>query len=224
MRVSLRCSRRGWRASVNGNRDSLAGSRTDPPVSNDAAGLGPGSRVIALATGCGMHQERLCAWPISGDRRDHTTRGAVKPPFHDAPCHRTSRSPIRDKIELLAIRQEILARVCPAQEAAANDLETQEFSPRASQVGIRLRLGGALRWTAGLVSFVEPYAGSRRRPIPFRRTPRSQLPRWDFMTSVPQKFLPVRACWVIAELSHLPSPLFVSLLRRQRLQEVTHVM
>ena len=145
-----------------------------------------------------MHQERLCAWPISGDRRDHSTRRAVKPPSHDAPCHRTSRSPIRDKFELLAIRQEILARVCPAQEAAANDLETQEFSPRASQVGIRLRLGGALRWTAGLVSFVEPYAGSRRRPISIRRTPRSQLPRWDLSTNVPQKFLPARECWVVA--------------------------
>ena len=92
MRVSPRCSRRGWRTSVNGNRDSLAGSRTDPPVSNGVAGLGPGSRVIALATGHGMHEERLCASPISGDRRDRSTRGAVKPPFHDAPCHRTSRS------------------------------------------------------------------------------------------------------------------------------------
>ena len=37
----------------------------------------------------------------------------------------------RNQFELLAIRQEILTRVCPAEEAAVNDLETQEFSPRA---------------------------------------------------------------------------------------------
>ena len=65
VRVSFGCSRHGWRASINRNRDSLMGSPTDLHAWNDAAGLGPSSRVSVLATGC---EERLCAWPITGDR------------------------------------------------------------------------------------------------------------------------------------------------------------
>ena len=36
--------------SINGNGDSLEGSRTDLPVSNDVAGLGPGYRVFVLGS------------------------------------------------------------------------------------------------------------------------------------------------------------------------------
>ena len=53
-----------------------------------------------------------------------------------------------------------------------------------------------------MISFVEPYAGSRRRLIPFRRTPRSQLSRWDLLMNawprVPQESPPPCECWAVA--------------------------
>ena len=60
-----------------------------------------------------------------------------------------------------------------------------EFSPRASQVGSRLRLGGAPRWTAGLVRWSFPWARVED-PSRIRRSLRSQPPRWDFSMNVPQ--------------------------------------
>ena len=221
MRVPPRCSRRGWRASINGNRDSIAGSRTDAPVSNDAAGLGPGSRVIALATGRGMHEERLCVWPISGDRRDRSTRGAVKPHFHDAPCHRTSRSPIRDKIELLAIRQEILARVCqrrrpppmisrPKSFLHVHHRSESGFDLEEPYVGLQdwFRSWSLTRARGEDPSLSGEHLAASSRVGTFRRT---FLKSFFQLASVGWSLIP-------------PSPLFVSLLRRQCLQEVTHVM
>ena len=81
----------------------------------------------------------------------------------------------RDQFELLAIRQEILTRVCPAQEAAASDLETQEFSARASHrnqastwrsTALDCMIGfvrGALR---GLAHMTQPDQANTSQPTP----------------------------------------------------------
>ena len=122
----------------------------------------------------------------------------------------------RDQFELLAIRQEILARVCPAQEAAANDLETQEFSPRASHrnQASTWRLHNWFRsWSLTRARAEDPslsgeHLAASSRVGTFRRT---------FLKSF---FQLVSVGWSLIP----PSQLFVSSLRRQCLQEVTHVM
>ena len=127
-------------------------------------------------------------------RRDRSTRGAVKPRFHDAPCHRTSRSPIRDKFELLAIRQEILARVCPAQEAAANDLETQEFLHVHHRSESGFDLEGPY---VGLQDWFRSWSLTRARAEDPSRSG-EHLAASSRVGTFPQKFLPARKCWVVA--------------------------
>ena len=115
---------------------------------------------------------------------------------------RPSEAEQSDQFELLANRQDIFSWVRLEKEAAA--VISSVFAIRITG------LSQASTWRSTalgcrMVSFVEPHAGSRRRLIPFRRTPRSQLPRGHLLMNgwldVPQESPPTCECWAVAHLA-----------------------
>ena len=154
------------------------------------AGLGPGYRVFVLGSRA----------TDGGAPLDAQTSHLFA--MHDVmgEAARPSEAEQSDQFELLANRQDIFSWVHLEKEAAAvisrregfrNSHHRSEASTwRSTALGCRM------------ISFVEPYAGSRRRLIPFRRTPRSQLPRWDLLMNawprVPQESPPACECWAVA--------------------------